>query len=329
MSARRRVVRRTVNALYFAALLVFLFLYVRTIDFNSLHATSFHVGLVALATLVSLAFRFWGVVIWRTILRDLGASASNWRVMNYVYAKSWMGRYLPGKVTWIVGKIYFASQQGIGKRQLTVSATLEAALQIAITLVLSLLCLAVSGRFAILDSNIQVYLLVVAALILVALHPKVFNLALGSAYRLLRRGRLDTNVTWRTIGKGWALYGVSFVFTGLAYYAFSLGLYPGLDPALVVYVAGAFNLAGIIGVLAIFAPSGIGVREAVQLVLLIAIMPADVALVLTVASRLWSTIVDVIYFGLSYAWNSLGARGADRAEPVVPTGALARDGDSA
>lgn len=51
--------------------------------------------------------------------------------------------------------------------------------------------------------------------------------------------------------------------------------------------------------LAIFAPSGIGVREGIQLVLFSLIMPKELALAVTIITRLWSVGMDFVFFGLS------------------------------
>lgn len=59
---------------------------------------------------------------------------------------------------------------------------------------------------------------------------------------------------------------------------------------------GAFNLAGAIGMLAIAVPSGLGVRDGIQLILLGVIMPPEIALAITVAARLWSLLIDVLFF---------------------------------
>jgi uncharacterized membrane protein YbhN (UPF0104 family) len=47
--------------------------------------------------------------------------------------------------------------------------------------------------------------------------------------------------------------------------------------------------------LAVFAPAGLGVRETVQLTMLLLVMPAEAALVATVLMRLWSILMDALF----------------------------------
>jgi uncharacterized membrane protein YbhN (UPF0104 family) len=65
-----------------------------------------------------------------------------------------------------------------------------------------------------------------------------------------------------------------------------------------LFVMGADTLAGAIGMIVIFAPSGIGVREGIQLTLLSLIMPKELALIITVVTRLWNVLVDLLFFAL-------------------------------
>jgi uncharacterized membrane protein YbhN (UPF0104 family) len=47
--------------------------------------------------------------------------------------------------------------------------------------------------------------------------------------------------------------------------------------------------------LAVFAPAGLGVRETVQLTMLLLVMPPEAALVATVLMRLWSIFMDAVF----------------------------------
>lgn len=65
----------------------------------------------------------------------------------------------------------------------------------------------------------------------------------------------------------------------------------------VFFVMGASSLAGAVSMLAVFAPGGIGVREGVQIALLSVVMPTEFALVVAVATRLHSVLVDLAFYG--------------------------------
>ena len=81
----------------------------------------------------------------------------------------------------------------------------------------------------------------------------------------------------------------------------TLALVPDLARDQIGFVFATFTFAGAVGMLAVFAPSGLGVREGVQLLLLSRIMPTETAVALAVLGRLWSTAIDVAFYALTQA----------------------------
>ena len=65
------------------------------------------------------------------------------------------------------------------------------------------------------------------------------------------------------------------------------------------YLTGATNLAGSLGILAVFAPSGLGVREGILTVFLSQLFTKEIVLVCVVLMRLTATITDILFFIVS------------------------------
>ncbi len=300
MKSSNLPVKQIVNVLFLGLITVFIFWYVRDFDFDQIRGESIRPGYIVAASLVALAFRYWGVFIWQTILLDLGATKlPGFAGLSKVYAKAWLGRYIPGKVTWIAGKVYFASEHGISKRKLAVSSILEALTQIIAIFALSLIFLAFDDRFAEVDGNIRLAMLVIGGAMSLSIIPSVFNWLVRIMMKVLRRkGAEDVSISGRTVTKAFALYMVGYFISGLSYFFFTKAFFP-VEASDTLFVIATFNIAGAIGIASIVTPSGLGVREGVQLLLLPAIMPKEMALVITAASRLWSVAIDVLFFFVS------------------------------
>ena len=91
-----------------------------------------------------------------------------------------------------------------------------------------------------------------------------------------------------------AMHSLMWVLTGFVlasiYYAFSLQPFSlELCAALML----AIMLGIVVGFVAVFAPGGLGVREAVTTAMLLPYMPLEQAAVLSIAFRLWTTSVDI------------------------------------
>src|SRR5690606_3786732 len=146
------------------------------------------------------------------ILRALGAKGLRRKKeqLVYVYAKSWLGRYVPGTAPWILGKIYFASQHGIPKNKLAISSILEAGLQIVVILALSLAALLIDPRFGVVSVPLRALMYIALILCIFVMIPAVFNKAMSVAYKILKKKVLpeDDKVTNSMVIKGSALYAI-------------------------------------------------------------------------------------------------------------------------
>jgi uncharacterized membrane protein YbhN (UPF0104 family) len=298
-----RQARRAVPPLFYALLVLFLALYLRGIDWSKLHGLQLGWGFIVIATVIGIFDRFWQVLVWIVLLHRLGARnlAPHWRQLTYVYAKSWMGRYIPGTAPWILGKIYFASRHGIPRAKLAVSSLLEGALEIVVLLALSFTMLLFDSRFSVINTATRWFMGAAIAACVIAMAPPVFNRLVSIGYRLMRHKSLEREhlVTSKAILSGAGLYVLGSLMSGIAFFFVAKSVYHPLAYHDLPFLIGASNLAGALGMLAIFAPSGIGVREGVLLVLLGTLMPKSVAVVVVVVSRLWGVAADFAYFGLA------------------------------
>lgn len=294
--------RRLIPVAFYVLLIIFLVLYLRSIDFSKLANLDLNWWYLLLASLLALVNRYLGTLTWFVILRSLGATDLHLqKQLIYVYAKAWMGRYIPGTAPWILGKIYFASQHGISKQKLAVSSLLEGGLQIVTMLVFSLVLLAFDKRLDVLGGGFKLLMLLVAVAGVIILAPSVYNRLVNLAYRLLRHKTISTEnlATKHTIMQGASLYLIGAIVNGFSLFFIAKGVDPALGYHNLAFAMGAASLAGAASMLAVFAPSGLGVREGIQLVLFSLIMPRELALAVTIITRLWSVGIDFVFFGLS------------------------------
>jgi len=59
-------------------------------------------------------------------------------------------------------------------------------------------------------------------------------------------------------------------------------------------------MAGVAGLLAIFAPAGLGVREGVLMIILPGVIGTEAAIVVSLASRIWFTAAELICAGVGW-----------------------------
>jgi hypothetical protein len=113
--------------------------------------------------------------------------------------------------------------------------------------------------------------------------------AAGGAAVCLDGSRATRRLTAQTI----PLYAVTWILIGVSFWMTARAFLPVKASDLAFYM-GAFAAAWLVGLIAIYAPSGIGVREAVLVAILGPRIGSADALVIAVVSRAVFTVADLV-----------------------------------
>lgn len=207
------------------------------------------------------------------------------------------GKYIPGFVWTIVGRVGY-----IGERYRVSKATLSAlSLSSQLIVLWSGLLLGILALLLNRDYSHWMWLSLLFTVVFSAiLFTPFFNRLLTTGIKkILKREvhvpHLETAATLRLAPYyflNWLIWCLGFQFMIMAIYTGPVPFHVGLS----------FALAATIGILVIFTPGGVGVREAVITFFLVkAGLPLKVALTISVSSRLWFLVGEFMYF-LSGLW---------------------------
>lgn len=295
--------KRLIGIAFYLLVAVFLVLYAQGLDYSGLENLEVNFGFVALATLLALLARFWFARIWAFFLHSLGVeiTAADSRELNLVYAKAWLGRYVPGSIVWVAGKIYFASKLGISKTKLAVSSYLEALIQLATSLLLAVILISLDPMTRELAGSSFWLMLVLLVVGVIALAPPVLSRYAGWGYRLLKKQPLDQEnlPSGNTMLQASLRFTLSALLSGLAFYFVLFAVEPGLGFENLFYVLALTAIANALSMIAVFAPAGIGVREGVLIAGLSLVIDPATALVAALLMRVLSIFWDGLFFAIA------------------------------
>jgi hypothetical protein len=280
----RRV--RVLAQLLLAAALVFVVLRARSLWHGS-HIDWSHVGWVALAVALVLGAvgTAAGALIWLAILRGLGARTE--RRWVWLFFQSQLGKYIPGSVWQYAGRTAVARTYGLPVRTVAMSLPIE--------FVAAAIAAGATGAFLLGWWGAAVIAAAAIVLLVIERPARVRAVAVPAT---IRATLLYVPV--------WLVLGASFWFC-----AHGLVGAPAEDLA---FYMGAFSIAWLAGLVAIYAPGGIGVREAVLVAFLGGRIGAADALVVAAASRLILILVDVLLAGIATAALRRGRPRLDAAD---------------
>ena len=238
----------------------------------------------------ALAMAAYGAV-WPLTLRALGTEPP--RGLLACFFAGQLGKYLPGGAWQYVGRAALARRLGVPLQFAAGSLVLEA--------VCSLVAAALVASFLLADDGWGL------AYPLVVLVVSAAALAWASRLAFVRRFVADR----RSLGAAAGSYVAVFILFGLAFWLTADALYDVAAADLSWYI-GSYAAAWAAGFVVVFAPGGLGVREAVLVALLRGRLGESEAIVLAAASRIAFTLVDLA--GGSVALFALRRRPAQRQE---------------
>lgn len=201
---------------------------------------------------------------------------------------SMLAKYIPGGVWTPAARVVAVRRAGVTNTPLVLASVLIEAGLSAVSGVLVFLggMAAVSG----VDTDL-VPLIAFGITVTVLLHPAVFGRLAKLVFKPFG-GEPPPPLPWRTMLALIVYYAFTWLVGGTALYFLlrSVGGAPGLDT--IAFLGGVSAVGAIVAVLAVIAPSGLGVREASMYGLLLAVVPEGVALGTIVLNRLAITIVE-------------------------------------
>lgn len=278
-------------------------------------ALSLPLWTLPLAVLAGMAGLTAQMMAWRALLAGLGSPLPV-PVAARVMFVGQLGKYLPGSVWAFVAQVELARDREVPRVRGTAATLLAVGVTVAAGLAVAAVALPLSSAEA---ARTWWWALALAPLLLAGLHPRVVRWGVRLAARPFARfrevaeaGPLDIGGRAMAAALGWTL--AAWVPLGLHLWVLVWAV--GGDPrGALAPAVGAYALAWTLGLLVVFAPAGLGVREAVLVVALAPVVDAGAALVAAVLSRLVMTAADVAWAGLSVPLSRLGDRSADADGP--------------
>lgn len=243
-----------------------------------------------------------GAIAWTLAFRSTGEHlplATGIRV----HLVSQIGKYVPGNVGHFVGRLGLLKLKNYSVARGGVSIVLEILWMIGAAAVFSVYALFTGALSVVERANDVADWLPVLVLGLALLVPNLMILVFNHLPEALRRSLGFTGKIRRppeSVVLGcYALYFFNFVLNGLVLIAGFYWLFgaPPSDPILVISL---YSTAWLLGFLLPGAPGGIGVREAVFLLLLGGIYGQGIAAAMAIIMRIISSLGDLAAFGLGF-----------------------------
>jgi glycosyltransferase 2 family protein len=289
-------------------LILALFLYQVKKNWADLTAYTFQLNpwLLALAFLGFMLQELSYGLIWQSVLARLG-SHLGLRESLRIYLASEFVRYIPGNVWHVLTRILWVGKYGVSRPVAFASMAIELITKLAAGMLVfsfSLLFWQDYGKVSSLLSGSLIDILGIAGILLlcIGLHPRILNGALNWTLLRLKREPIQLTLRYSDILIITLAWCISWIVAGSAFYVLLLALWPVAPLVAWPICIGIYAIAWDIGFVSFITPSGLGIREAaiVGLFALALPLPAGLASIMALLSRLVSTLAEVVCVSIAY-----------------------------
>lgn len=241
-------------------------------------------------------------VLWRSTAQACAAHHIPLASSVRAHTAAWLLKYVPGQVGAFAWKIAWGPGVGLSRSQASVAFLYENLfLGITSTVPTIPVIVIALGSGA---TNLGWYLvagIAVAVGFIGLSYAPVLRRLIELVIRVTRRKIDPSRLTFIGLADALrlqVLYTLPRIVNGIGFVILVGAVHPvGAGDAAVLIAT--YTLAGILGILAVFVPSGIGVREAVIVLVCSRMMPVEVAAVVAINARIWATVADAV-LGVGY-----------------------------
>jgi uncharacterized membrane protein YbhN (UPF0104 family) len=252
-----------------------------------------------LSTLVFAFSYFIQIWAWYLITLKLKIALSPSETLK-TWLYSQLGKYLPGKVWIFLGRFHFYELKGKSKKAISIALYFETITVIVAAGIISFVTLLFFEKTDLVYSGMPFWWMLFPLIFaLVFLHPKVLQKILNWVLVKFKRESISLSISYRDILGVLFLCILSWLIGGVGFYLFINSVFP-IPSTHILYLMGALAFSSTLGLIALFAPSGLGVREGILVYLLSFMMPGPVAVIISLLTRIWMTLIEIGLIGMVY-----------------------------
>lgn len=301
--------KKTVNIILSSLIIIGITYYIsKDWDFDQLQSLKLDIRFLS----ISIILLFFHFILVCKLSHQILISKKRITFSSYqqIYFMSQLGRYIPGKIWMVVGKFEALRRKGYDLYWVTAASFIEMLLMALGAGIVLTSCLIITpiDQFGII-SDLAPILLLFGFLFLIFSKPLI-ALVFRILQPLLKNIENQVTTHIKSLNNGSLIivsigYCFSWLIQGVAFYFLIISLKPDLQFSGIIIFT--YVTAWLTGFIAIFSPSGIGVRESIMILLLSLNMSTTEATVVSILARVWSTSVEILITLISVFFNRVSS----------------------
>lgn len=301
----KRILKTVGNILCIASIVFIVYFFIQSdADFSVLLNSKILSATIVLGLLVSLSIIACAFA-WKSNLEMFTRKKTNALQVTNVYTRANPSKYIPGNIMHFISRNILGGELGLDQSQMAFSSVIEVLLQIIVAFVFVLLLVSDtlfdSINLAVQNGQIEYHTLVIifiaiAAIIVAAV---IYTIKRSPKFSLRPKNLLLSSL----------FYLIFCIINSISFIIMLFVLQDSFIGYNILTLGGYYMLAWFLGFITPGAPSGLGIREYMLIVLLSPIMPRDQVLVLMVLMRVITILGDIFAFLIMLSLNKILLKG--------------------
>lgn len=239
------------------------------------------------------------IFLWMKLLKEFGSNIS-FKKNLAIWWISQLGKYLPGKIWAVFGKVILSKKAGIRK-----SISLKCIyFELLLSIIAGILFSIIAMQFWPKNKNISIYsaFLIIGVICMVLLYSGIYSKIYNKISKRLKvENEINLNISFKSETLLLIAYIIQWSILGLAFFIYAKSIY-NFPLNYYSIFAGIFCISYILGLISFFAPGGLAVREGVLIYLLNKFIPQETSIIIGITSRIWMALVEIILISVAFMY---------------------------
>lgn len=234
---------------------------------------------------------------WYILIKSLNQKMTYWQGLKTI-ATSQFGKYIPGKIWAIGGRVLLSKRYGVDEVISTTAVLIETLYYLSSTIILFILSLGFNKHVAIPPGIYFVIFLIISVNIIVVAYPRILGLVLNISAKIIKKKITPLELKPLKLVEIYFLYFISWVLHSLGFFFIARAVYT-VSFSNILGIMGSYSISWALSFLIFLIPGGFGIREGFMTFFFKSFMPLPIATLMAFVARLWTTFGEISLFLIS------------------------------
>ncbi|MDD5066880.1 MAG: lysylphosphatidylglycerol synthase transmembrane domain-containing protein [bacterium] len=265
---------------------------------------SVNISFLLYSFLIGITSYLFQSIAWYITLKKMKVPISFLEGMRGWYY-SLLGKYIPGRVFQLLGRVYFIKKQKINRKLIGAGYIIETVMGLfSASFFILIFLIYLIQKKEMIYTRIIFPLIFLLAVCVILIQPSLLEYIINRILKILKKEPIRIKMHFSDLFILLTLAITAMGIYGFSFYFFIKSFWPVTISSYFILI-GSFCLYSIINILAFFSPNGLGIGELSLIYLLGRMLPTSLAIIISIALRIFILLIEIATVGIVLLLDNL------------------------